>query len=391
MLKVRKKIIVMVLLLIPVFVTGCWDNIDLKDRIFVVGAGLDKSSNGKYEYTVQVVKPSAIGARKQGSTIRVTETFTCQGVTVFDAVRNMATKGNKRLYYGQIQVIVIGEDVAREGISDALDWFARDTEPDKRSLVLIARNTTAREVLTIESDLEDIPAVEIADTLRNRKVLPKIKDCQLNEILKSLDSMGTNAVIGIVAVPSNKEKLTVVDLIYTGGAVFDKDKLAGWLTPQEITGYLFTQNKVESGIINITNPFDPQGKIAIEITRSQTKLGVRFKDGNPILNIQIKQEGNLGEQQGGGDLTSFDQVTRLEKETAQVIKRDVMKTINRAQDYKIDIFGFGDIVHRHHLQYWRQVENDWNEIFSTLPVEIEVESKIRRAGLIKRQVGEPNV
>ena len=384
----RKNMIVFVILLMPIFITGCWNNVDLNDRTFVVGAVLDKSRSGQIDYSIQVVKPSAIGSRKQGGSIKVTQNIYSQGITVFDAVRNMLAKSNKKPFYGHIQVIIIGEDLARQGIANALDFFTRDTEPDKRCLVLVAKGTTARQVLQAEGALEDIPAVEITNTFNNSKALPKIKETRHDEIIKGLNSKGKNPVAAAVSIPSHKQKLSVTDLNFAGAAVFKKDKLVGWLNP-EATRYWFTQNKVKSVIINIANPVDPQGKVAIEIIRSRGKLDVRFRNGEPVLYIKIKGEGNVGEQQGQGDLTSFNQVRKLENETAQVIKKDVMKAIRQAQDdYKVDIFGFGDIVHRKNLKYWQQVENNWNEIFPDLQVEIQVDSKIRRSGLIRKQAGE---
>lgn len=386
---IRKKMIFIILLLMPIFITGCWNNVDLNDRTFVVGAGLDKSRSGQFDFSIQVIKPSAIGSRKQGGSIKATQNISSQGITVFDAVRNMLIKSNKKPFYGHIQVIIIGEDLARQGIANVLDWFSRDTEPDKRCLVLIAKGTTARQVLQAEGALEDIPVVEITNAIKNRKAIPKIQESLHDEFVKGLNSKGKNLVAAAVSIPSHKQKLSVLDLNFTGAAVFKKDKLVGWLSPEATTGYLFTQSKVTSGIINIANPVDPQGKVAIEILRSQGKLDVSFRNGEPVLYIKIKEEGNVGEQQGKGDLTSFNQVRKLENETAQVIKKDVMKAISQAQDdYKVDIFGFGNIVHRKNLKYWQQAENNWNEIFPDLHVEIQVESKIRRTGLIRKQVGE---
>jgi spore germination protein KC len=267
-----------------------------------------------------------------------------------------------------------------------LDWFARDTEPDKRCLVLIAKGTTARQVLEVEGALEDIPAVEITNTLNNIKALPKIQQSQLDEIEKGLNSKGKNLVIGTVSIPS-KQKLSVSDLNFIGSAVFKKDKLVGWLTPEETTGYLFTQKRVKSGIINIANPLDPQYKLAIEIVRSSAKMNVDFHNNKPLLIVKVKAEGDVGEQEGRGDLTNFDQVQNLENETAQIIKENISKALRKGQNYQVDIFGFGDIVHKKNLKYWQENENDWNDIFSASPVEIKVEFKIRRSGLIIQQVG----
>lgn len=385
---IPKKIVLIILCLLPLLITGCWNNVELNDRGFVVGVGLDKALDGKIEYSVQIIKPSVLESRKQGGNVKATEVISAQGQTVFEAIRNLLTSTNQKLFYGHMQVIIIGEELARQGILNVMDFFVRDTEPDKRAQVIIARGTTAREILTAEGETQDIPAVEIINTLKNTKALPKIKETKLFELMKIVNSKGKNPVLGIVATPEKSKTLTVAQLDFTGTAVFNKDKLVGWLNPEETTGFLFTENKITSGIINVSNPLDTSAKVAIEMTRSSTKKDVRFINGEPVLYIEIKEEGNMSEVEGQGDLTAPDQVKELENETAQVIKNKVANVIRLAQEeYQSDIFGFGDIVHRKNLKYWREVENDWNEVFSTLPANIKVESKIRRSGLIKKQAG----
>ena len=354
-----------------------------------MAVGLDKATNGQFDYSVQIIKPSAIESRKQGGSSVATETISSQGQTVFEAIRNLLSKTDKKLFYGHIQVIVIGEELARQGILNVMDMFVRNIETDKRAHIIIARGTTARNILAAEGEVQDIPAVEITNTLENVKSLPKIKETKLHEVIKNINSNGNNPVLGVVTTPETTEKLTVAELDFTGAAVFNKDKLVGWLNPEETTGFLFIENKIKSGIINVNNPFDTRAKVAIEIIRSSTKKDVRFINGEPVIYIEVKQEGNMVDQQGEGDLTAPDKIKILENETAQVIKNEIYHVISLAQgEFQSDIFGLGDIVHKKNLKYWREVENNWNGEFSDLSVEVKVDSRIRRSGLIKKQAGE---
>jgi len=56
------------------------------------------------------------------------------------------------------------------------------------------------------------------------------------------------------------------------------------------------------------------------------------------------------------------------------------------QEYSSDIFGFGVEVHKYHPQYWKKVKKNWDDIFSTLPVELQVDAKIRRTGLVNNPI-----
>ena len=49
--------------------------------------------------------------------------------------------------------------------------------------------------------------------------------------------------------------------------------------------------------------------------------------------------------------------------------------------FQADIFGFGALVRRSYPEVWRQVKENWHEIFSKLPVDIEVKPQVRRVGL----------
>lgn len=93
------------------------------------------------------------------------------------------------------------------------------------------------------------------------------------------------------------------------------------------------------------------------------------------------------EQHGKGDLTSADQIRALEEETSKEIKKVIDKTIKNAQqDLRIDIFGFDKIIHSKNLNYWREVKNNWNDIFCDSPVEIKVQYKNKEMGFIKKHI-----
>lgn len=50
-------------------------------------------------------------------------------------------------------------------------------------------------------------------------------------------------------------------------------------------------------------------------------------------------------------------------------------------EFRVDIFGFGDIFHRKYPEEWAKIKHNWNEIFSQADVEIEVKTNIIRTGL----------
>jgi spore germination protein KC len=46
--------------------------------------------------------------------------------------------------------------------------------------------------------------------------------------------------------------------------------------------------------------------------------------------------------------------------------------VDKAQkDLKTDIFGFGERIHSKDPPYWKTVKDNWNDVFTGMPVEIK--------------------
>ncbi|MGF7186370.1 Ger(x)C family germination protein [Desulfitispora alkaliphila] len=128
----RKKHIILVLLITLIFITGCWNRVELSERALVMGTGIDKGEEGTVKVTIQVLQPikkgvPAAGIGGDGSENAVW-VVTSTGETLFDAARNFVKQSGRTLFWQYNEIIVIGEEAAREGILPLLDFFVRDHE-----------------------------------------------------------------------------------------------------------------------------------------------------------------------------------------------------------------------------------------------------------------------
>lgn len=84
----------------------------------------------------------------------------------------------------------------------------------------------------------------------------------------------------------------------------------------------------------------------------------------------------------GLDLTKPETVTELEtgmEEKATGILESVIAKVQK--EYKVDIFGFGEVFRRSHPRMWTKIKEDWNEgYFPNLKTHIQVDYTIRRTG-----------
>ncbi|MCX7747838.1 MAG: Ger(x)C family spore germination protein [Clostridia bacterium] len=379
------KVIFLIFLLATVM-TGCWNNRDLTDLAIVAGLAVDKTDDNKIEITVQIVKPSEI-KHSEGGNGKEKKPYinvTSQGETMFDAIRNLLSILNKKAYFPHVQLMVISEEAAREGLSDYFDFYERDVETRRRADVVIAKGMKAKTVLDSESRLSVLPATHNVEALEASKAFAKSIKVTLLDILKNFSQEGQSIALPILYTNKSTDKLFQEDLLMEGAAVIKRDRLVGFLDPLQTRGLLFALDEVDSTIINFPNPNDPKKRISIEVIRSKGKIDAKMAEGKPVLEIEVAAEGNIGDLQGNFNPEKGLTMEMLEQETEKTIEseiRDILKITQ--QVYESDVFGFAGKLEKNYYPEWKKIAPDWSRIFSRTPVNIKVKFEIRRPGLIK--------
>lgn len=357
---------------------------DLTHRSIVVGIGLDKVENGEIELTLQIVNPSGLGMEQSGGAANKEPIWvnSTKGKTVYEAIREHQKTINRRPFYSHVQVMVIGEELAKEGIKDILDFFARDYEVRLNSSVIIARQTTAKQILSSKTIMEVTPSTHLKNILEGNRHTAVIRNINTFEVLSDINENMLNTTIGVVKFKEGDKEEEIKNMELEGTAVFKGDKLVGWLEKYETIGLLYIKNEVHSIVIGIKDPLNEKNRVVIDQLRSNGKIDIKIENGKPEVHIIIKGEGTIGEQHGNNNLLTEKLLKELEKEVENTIKQDITKTVDIAQkNFESDILGFGEKLHKKHLEYWREIESDWPEMFPETPVKISVEFKIKRSGL----------
>ena len=92
----------------------------------------------------------------------------------------------------------------------------------------------------------------------------------------------------------------------------------------------------------------------------------------------------MGSQTGSYNFTTVEGMELLKEKMAEEIKAEIKLVIEKTRDMDTDIFGFGDSVYRKYPKEWKTLEAQWNEIFKTLDVEIDVKAELRGGRQNKR-------
>ncbi|BAU26706.1 spore germination protein KC [Aneurinibacillus soli] len=387
----RTIIVLSSLLIIVMVITGCWNRRELNELAIGVAIGVDKRKDS-YVLYVQVVNPGVIAQKGGGGGPMYTPvtTYEMTGKSIFEAFRRMTTIVPRKIYFSHLRIVVISEQVAREGIRNTLDFFSRDHEMRSDFYIAVAKNTKVQQILTSFTAIEKLPAAKLFSSLQvSEKAWAPTVGVHLDDLLSSLVSSGKAAVLQAVELKGEKPVAKTMENIgriytpaylrYTSIGVFKKDKLVGWLNGNESKGYNYIMGKVKSTVGYV--PCAKGGRVTNEVIRTKTDMKGKVENGKPEIEIVVFIEENIGEVQCNIDLSKPKTIREIEKKGEKKTKELIESAIKAAQKkYKSDIFGFGEAIHRADPKLWKQLEKNWDEEFSNLAVHVKADVKVRRTG-----------
>jgi spore germination protein KC len=369
--------------------SGCWNRRELNDLAIALGIGIDKQGD-RYRLSVQIVNPQEIAAKKGGANNSPITIYEETGRTIFECFRRMTTSAPRKIYMSHLRILVISEEVAREGIKNLLDFFARDHELRTDFYVVIAREAKAKQVMGILQPIEKVPANNMFKMLQtSERVWAPTTSVFLDDLLSDLMSKGKEPtltgirILGDVQSGSSVDNLktaeTNASIKYSNIGVFREDKLVGWLNEEESKAYNYIVDKIQSTIGTI--PCPDGGLLNFEVIRSKTEMKGIVNNGKPAIDLTVRVEQNIGEVACTIDLNKVEMLDLLERQSEEKIRGFIAKTIQKTQkEFGADIFGFGEAIHRDEPKAWEKLQNGWNTEFPELPVQVRVEVKIRRTG-----------
>ncbi|MBZ6489357.1 Ger(x)C family spore germination protein (plasmid) [Priestia aryabhattai] len=393
----RKGVFLLLMIAMTLLLTSCWSKKELTDLAIVSAAGIDKTKDGRYHLTLQIINPGNVAGGMQGggggTQSPPITIYSASGDNIVEASRRASGRISRRLYYAHANLVVIGEKLAREsGLNPLIDVLDRDPEFRNTATMVIANHSTAADVVKTLTPVDKIPANKVLKTLEftERKWGENVKT-SVQEVMKSLESSGRGTVVSgfrLVGNPQQAQKLDNLQesapeatLRASGIAVLKKGKLVDWLYGEPARGTVWILDKIQGTDINI-NWGGRKQAIAYQTVRQKTSVSAQMKNGQPHISVHTRVEGDIGDMEVPVDITNPKIITKIEQSVRKEIKKELKTAVERAQKNKTDILGFGEVVHRTRPNQFKKLKTEWNDVyFPKLDVDITVEAYVRRAGL----------
>jgi len=178
-----KKVIVSLFILLCL--SGCWNYKELNEYSIVTGVAIDKK-DGQYEISTLISNAPKNSTDNSSNESKIV-VYSGTGDSIFAAFKDIGLISPKELYLNSFSVLILSEDVAKDGIESVIDFFLRYSSSRNKFYVIVSKEDKAKDTLKIMTHLTNFPSQSISDNIKSTKNLQgTIADMGLDELTSCL-------------------------------------------------------------------------------------------------------------------------------------------------------------------------------------------------------------
>lgn len=387
-------------ILIPLIIIlcGCYNYKEINEYAVVSAISIDKSEKNNKKYTVGI---QIMNAKKdEESDTSSIAFYKMDGNTINECIQKMILNLPKELYLGHNEVILLSEELLKEESPlNYLDYFMRNSEVEKDSLVIIAKESKAYNILKIITPLETISSSNLKETI---KVADDYKgtlaSVTLDEFIDNLSNRKKDAILPSFKLSGDikngkkmdniKESDPNTKIVLSNLGFFENKKLKGYLSNKEEEGYKMLSSKSNGTFLNIK--CDKNNYASIRIIKSKSKEKLYFKNNKPHVNLTINTKAKLIEYNCKADfLKSKKMIKKLEKEANKQTEKIAYKALDKLYiKNKSDVLFITDKFYKRKFNDLKKYKTNENNIKSDVIFKISSNFKIDRIGLTVKSIKE---
>ena len=325
------------ILLIPLFLGGCYDYQELNDLAIISGIAIDYEDD--YEVTFEVLE-SQKESNEKASYVKAT------GKTISEAFAKASLKIHKEVYFAHVKVILFSEEIAKNYMQDVTDYILR--EPNIRNIFypLIVLDGKASLILENKNEASPVTSVALEKALTNNRSTPKIA------INMAFETMMNNFVDPKKDAYLNTIKKDETTFALSGMALFKGYQMVGQLNEQETSLFNLLKNTSDNTFIKMACPFKEDKTITIDLYHNRD-TDIKVKEDNIVINSSLK--GSVIEDNCEIDFRTSSSYEELSHTFSDEIKKEINHLIKKIQNLQSDVLEFQNIYYqkeREELTNW---------------------------------------
>lgn len=390
----RNKI-TLILIISSILLCGCWDNVEIDRVSFISTIGVDVGKDIGKEGDLKSISSKEPFAEREVEKIKVTYGFpdisslaptkggsaedkfiTTPAYSMEDAVSKGNSKSSRTLNLRHGKLLIFSSEILAypNTIKEVIDYLQRQPYINRVMQVVVADGST-EDYVKFKPNMEKSIDTYITGLMENSSMNATILPVKLNEMLKLLGENG-NALIPRITLDKVKN-----ELMLSGVAIIKDYTLKGYLNPIETSDLEILRGKLKSGkkvVYKYGHPVD------FQIEGTKRKITVINNKNNIEFHIDILLEGQVKDYFVDGDVFSIEKLKDLEDDFNKSLSEECEKVVRITQnEFMVDPIGFRENVEKYHNALWNKVKGNWDNVYKSAVIKVNITTHIRRIGVVK--------
>jgi spore germination protein KC len=408
---------IVLILFLSTTLSACYDSNEVEEYSYVYIIGLDKGVKNALRLTVQIHSEiqslsSAQGGNTGTGSGKQYTTLSIDAPSFFEGVQLLNTSIPRKLNFMQAKLIVISDELAKEGVAKYLGAMVRFREIRHSMHIAVVKNSAMDFVNAFEPligssvskaietfmDEPDNTGYFAHTTLNNvfgdivsTSAQPFCMYCAVNDFSNFKYKKNDNKASETTDDAIIEQNFTAGNIPRTGGgsdefygtALFDGDKMVGELNGNETRSMLMLNGNYKKGTYTIKDPKNNKFIVSVDVSMlKKPNIHVNTSGDIPKINVNLELEGDILSIQSGEDYEKLDMMPVLEDAFTKHIRSNIINLISKCKSLNSDVFGFGDIAVMNFLTISKWENYKWKSKFAQSEVCVNVVFKIKRTGTI---------
>ncbi len=346
MVRIMSLLCVVTLFLVPL--TGCWDIKEIQEMVYLNAVGVDYV-DGQYVVYAQASDFASVAKQEAGKPTEEAQVWIGKGIgsTLNDALFDLYSTAQMRLFWGHITAIVLSESIIQDGIHAVFDLIGRYSEV-RTNIWIYATKDSIEKILGATSffrlsTLHSLMHEPIEQYEQNSLIQP----LYLNRFISDYTERGKSTLLPSLEINEEKWKVSGVNhpLLIINGIYFSQRAVyRGWLAEDDLKGLAWMNENTVRAHLSVRKKDHAIAELIIQ--NPKVKIKAKMTDGKPIFEIDVKLEARVNEL---SENISEKELVELAKVK---IKEDIMHTYNKGLDIKADIYQLSYKLYRKNSKAW---------------------------------------
>lgn len=353
-----KKIILLIIILFGM--TGCYDYQELNNRAIVSGISIDYDLE---EYTINY---EILNNKKSGKDDQEVKAYMVEGKgkTIVEAFQNANDKIDKETYLSHLKVLILSETAAKEKLRDIVDYLLRDPYIRNIFTPVVAKNSTAKEILNSTSEESPVVSEKIQQLIENNKYSENVSiGIDFDEFMDKFEDARIDPCLTVI-------ELTEETPTLAGIALFEDGKLKNFLEKEEAAIYNVLTNKSTNHYLKLSCDNDTEGYTIINLYRNKK---TDFEITDNILKITSNLNATVIKDSCGNNFRDSDIYEEFGEKFSALLKQEYDIFWKQISNEKTDILG----IQKKYYQKTRKELDNWQN----LKLETDIQININKNGL----------